>query len=182
MRPDGPGEPWASLLDDIDQSATGPIALHCLGGFTVSTVYDLGRATADLDVLAVLPRQSARWLADFAGPESRLRHRHGVFLDIVTVATPPEDDESRLEPIFNGLWTNLRLFALEAHDLALTKLERNLDRDRRDVEYRARTGRINAATLRQRYYDELRPNLLSRQSWHDQTLAMWLEAYFPSST
>jgi len=35
----------------------------------------------------------------------------------------------------------LRVFALETHDLALTKLERNFERRSRDVEFLARTRR-----------------------------------------
>ena len=29
--------------------------------------------------------------------------------------------------------------------------------------------------LKRRYYEELRPYLLSKQSWHDSTLELWLE-------
>jgi len=71
------------------------------------------------------------------------------------------------------------LLALEAHDLALTKLERNFERDRTDVEHLARRGHLKAATLRRRYVEELRPYLIGRESWHDQTLDLWIKAYFP---
>ena len=103
-------------------------------------------------------------------------------LDVVTVATAPEDYRSRLIALFPNAWQHLRLLALEAHDLALTKLERNLDRDRGDVEFLARTGHLNAETLRQRYQDELRPHLLSRHSWHDRTLELWIDAYFSGTS
>ena len=73
----------------------------------------------------------------------------------------------------------LRLFALEAHDLALTKLERNFERDRADIEHLARSGYLNASILRERYIAELRPYVIGRQSWHDQTLDLWIESYFP---
>jgi hypothetical protein len=71
----------------------------------------------------------------------------------------------------------LHLFVLEAHDLALTKLERNFERDRADVEHLARSGYLNAATLRARYFDEFRPYTIGPERWHDQTLKLWIEAY-----
>lgn len=70
----------------------------------------------------------------------------------------------------------LRLFALEVHDLALTKLERNREKDRQDVEDLARAGRLDPETLRERYEKELRPNLLSHVERHDLTLKLWLES------
>ena len=56
---------------------------------------------------------------------------------MVTVASVPESYESRLSPLYPGCWRHLRLFVLEPHDLALTKLERNFERDRGDVDHLA---------------------------------------------
>jgi hypothetical protein len=56
---------------------------------------------------------------------SPLQQKHKVYLEAVTVATRPENYEEGLVPMFPGAWRRLRLFALEAHDLALSKLERN---------------------------------------------------------
>jgi hypothetical protein len=108
-----------------------------------------------------------------------LHRRHRVYLDPVTVATTPESYEDRLVPLFPGLWGRARLFALEAHDLALAKLERNLDRDRDDVQRLARAGHLKPDVLRNRYEKEFRPYLLARQEWHDQTLRLWIESYWP---
>ncbi len=65
--------------------------------------------------------------------------------------------------------------ALEATDLALSKLERNAERNRADFLALANAGLIDMAALRTRYYEELRPYLLSRHEWHDQTLELWLK-------
>jgi hypothetical protein len=73
------------------------------------------------------------------------------------------------------------LFALEAHDLALSKLERNGERDRDDVQRLARAGHLKPEVLRERYYSELRPNLLAHEDRHDLTLQLWLESYWPES-
>ena len=75
-------------------------------------------------------------------------------------------------------WRRLRLFALEAHDLALSKLERNIERDRDDVQQLARAGYLKHDILRERYYNELRPNLLAHEARHDLTLQLWLESYW----
>ena len=141
----------------------------------------LARATADIDVLAVVPHSHGGRLVDLAGKESVLRQKHRIYLDVVSVATAPEDYASRLAPLYPGLWRNLKLFVLEAHDLALTKLERNFERDRADVAHLARAGFLEASILRERYFRELRPYVIGRESWHDQTLALWLEAYFPET-
>lgn len=72
-------------------------------------------------------------------------------------------------------WKRLRLLALDPTDIALSKLERNADRDREDLLRLARAGLVDAQTLKARYFEEVRPFLLSGQSWQDQTLDLWLE-------
>jgi hypothetical protein len=176
MPADRPHEPWLSFLDDLDRELEAPAELHCMGGFAVIQAYGLARATADIDILAVVPHRVP--IYDIAGRGSALHRKHGVYLDFVTVATVPEDYESRLSPLYPGFWSRLRLFVLEAHDLALSKLERNFERDRSDVHHLARSGYLQAATLRSRYVEEMQCIVIGRQSWHDQTLEMWIEAYF----
>ena len=79
--------------------------------------------------------------------------------------------------MFPGSWTHLRLHALEAHDIALSKLERNYERDRDDVQHLARAGHLKPETLKDRYYKELRPNLLAHEDRCDLTLELWLESW-----
>ena len=174
---DAPPEPWLSFLNALDVDIDEPVDLHCIGGFAVVQAYGLGRGTSDIDVLSVVPYSSGARLMELAGKESPLRCRHKVYLDIVTVAPAPENYADRLVPLYPSRWRRLHLFVLEAHDLALTKLERNFERDRADVEHLARSGYLNATTLRARYFDEFRPYAIGRESWHDQTLELWIEAY-----
>ena len=75
----------------------------------------------------------------------------------------------------NSPWNNLRLFALDPTDVALAKLERNSDRDREDLIGLARAGFIDARVLKERYFAEVRPYLLSKIEWHDRTLDLWVE-------
>ena len=157
MPRDAPAEPWLSFLNDLDALLVEPTELHCMGGFAIVHAYGMERATADIDVLSVAPYSSTISLLDLAGKESALRRKHGLYVDVVTVATASEDYENRLTALFPGRWKQLHLLVLEPHDLALTKLERNFERDRGDVAHLARTGHLQASTLRERYYNELRP-------------------------
>ena len=77
---------------------------------------------------------------------------------------------------------NLGVFALEAHDLALTKLERNSDKDRQDIQALANSGFINEATLRERYVTEYRPNLASGEKKHDLTIELWVQMCWPKGS
>jgi hypothetical protein len=38
---------------------------------------------------------------------------------------------------------------------------------------------LDAKVLRARYRRELRPTIIGDPAWHDQTLEMWIEAFFP---
>ena len=179
LRTDQPPEPWRSFLTEVDALLTENVDLHCCGGFVVTQLYGVARTTSDVDFLCVVPNVSGH-LTDIAGKGSSLHRKHKLYLDAVTVATPPEDYEQRLVSMFPASWTHLRLQALEAHDLALSKLERNFERDRDDVQRLARAGHLKPEILKDRYYKELRPNLLGHESRHDLTLTLWLESW-PSS-
>jgi hypothetical protein len=174
---DEPPEPWRSFLTELDSHLREDVALHCCGGFVVTQLYGVARTTSDLDFLSVVPNVCSQ-LIEIAGKGTALHRKHKVYLDAVTVATPPENYEERLVPMYPGAWERLRLYALEAHDLALSKLERNFERDRDDVQCLARAGHLQAKVLRERYHRELRPNLLAHETRHDLTLKLWLESYW----
>jgi hypothetical protein len=177
MRPvDEPPEPWRSFLAEVDSCLHEDATLHCFGGFVLTQLYRVARTTSDLDFLCVVPNVQG-YLTEIAGKGSALHRKHKVYLDAVTVTTPPEDYAERLVPLFPKVWAHLRLCALEAHDLALSKLERNYERDRDDVQNLARAGHLNRETLKQRYYKELRPNLLAHEDRCDLTLELWLESW-----
>jgi hypothetical protein len=167
-------EPWASFLREIDSRLEGATELHCLGGFVVTTVYDMARSTADVDVLAIVPGDASRILSESAGKGSDLHRRHGVYIDTVAVATVPEDYEQRLTEIFPGAFRHLRLLAFDPYDLALSKLERNIQRDRDDVRYLARKVPFELDVLRERYEKEMRPYLAMPER-EDLTLRLWVE-------
>lgn len=166
-----PGYPWAPFLCDIDEKLAAPIQLQCLGGFVVTQHYGLGRETSDIDCVAVIGERQI----NFAEAGSDLHRKYRVYLQYVTVATLPCSYADRLQSMFpKAHWKHLQLFALDATDLALSKLERNLDRDREDFQLLFRAGLINLGVLESRYYEELRPYLLGNLDWHDKTLSLWL--------
>lgn len=175
-----PPEPWRSFLQELDERLTGAIALHCIGGFVVSLHYGIGRQTSDIDFLTVVPRNHADDIESIAGQESGLHRKYRLYLQRVTIATAPANHVGRLERMFPSAgWKHLSLFALEAHDLALTKLERNAERDRDDVLRLARAGLLDAGTLKARYEEELRPYLIGNVEWHDKTAQLWLDMCWP---
>jgi hypothetical protein len=94
----------------------------------------------------------------------------------------PESYDERLTELYPTRFKNIRLFVPDAYDLVLSKLSRNIERDREDVEYLARTQHLNPNELRERYAKELRPVLIGAVTSHDKTLEFWIEAYFAENS
>jgi hypothetical protein len=136
-----PPEPWRSFFAEVDSHLNEKVHLHCCGGFVATQCYGVARTTNDVDFLGVVPYPSGI-LTELAGKGSILHRRHKVYLEFVAVNTPPEDYQERLIPMFPGAWSHLQLYALEAHDLALSKLERNSDKDRDDIKQLAHADHI----------------------------------------
>jgi hypothetical protein len=174
MPADSLSEPWRSFLLDLDHELEGPTELHCFGGFVVAEYYGLTRPTADIDIIEAAGVTDLKTLAALAGKGSALARQHHVYLDIVTVATVPQDYESRLIDIFPETFENLRLKAFERHDLVLAKLSRNGERDREDVRRLAAGPGLDTEILEERYVKELRFQS-TNPGRDDLTLALWIE-------
>jgi hypothetical protein len=166
-------EPWRSFLRELDALVGEPTELHCLGGFVIVGLHDSARVTADVDVVEVRGAAPAR-LTAIAGKGSDLHRRHKVYLDIVTVASYPENYEQRLVPLFPVEFEHLRLMAFEVHDLVLAKLARNIDRDREDLRRLASHPGLDPDLLARRYHEEVRFQF-GRPENGDVTLNLWLE-------
>lgn len=165
-------EPWRSFLHELEQHLSQPTDLHCFGGFVIAEHYGLTRSTADIDVLDSKGTDPGT-IARLAGKGSALYKRYRVYVDVVGVATVPEDYESRLAIAFAGEFKRLRIRAFERHDLVLAKLERNSDRDREDLVALARGPGLDISVLQSRYEQELRP-FLGRPDREDLTLSLWI--------
>lgn len=167
-------EPWKSFLSEIDENLAGETRLEILGGFIITIIYGATRTTADVDIVSVVPNDQTRKLIESAGEGSPLHGKHKVYLDRVGIATLPENYEDRLTEIFADKFKKLRLFALDAYDIALAKIERNIDRDREDVLFLAQRAAFDAAVLKEIYFNELRP-VLGNPEREDLTLRLWIE-------
>jgi hypothetical protein len=142
--------------------------------------YDLPRPTNDLDYIEVVPHDAIATLQDIAGGDSALANRHHLHFRHVGVASLPESWAERLTELFQGRFRRLRIFALDPHDLALSKLARNNPIDREDIAQMAKTVPLDANVLRARYRQGLRPIIIGDPARHDRTLEVWIEAYFGS--
>ena len=76
-----PAEPWFSFLSDLDAQLEEDVDVHRMGGFVVSQHYGFTRATADLDVLGVIPVRAAHEIEALAGKGSPLHRKHRVYFE-----------------------------------------------------------------------------------------------------
>ncbi|QNI35846.1 hypothetical protein H7846_12500 [Edaphobacter sp. 4G125] len=76
--------------------------------------------------------------------------------------------------MFPASYKHLRLMALDPYDIALSKLERNSQKDRDDVRFLSRIIPFDLQLLQQRYDEELRWQL-GRPDREDLTLRLWME-------
>ncbi len=132
-------------------------------------------ATGDLDVLEVAPAEVGRSMLELGMQGSPLHKKYKIYLDRVGVAKVPENYEDRLTEIFPTVFKHLRLLALDPYDLALSKLERNIQRDRDDVKHLAKSVPFDLEVLKERYQKELRWQLGNPER-EDLTLRLWIEA------
>jgi Nucleotidyltransferase of unknown function (DUF6036) len=182
-RKGAPEEPWRAFLRALDARLTEPVELHCIGGFAMSHHYGVGHQTTDIDFLNVVPQAPIDDLEGIAGLQSELHRKHHLYIQRIATATAPAGYASRLERMFVAAgWKHLSILALEAHDLALSKFDRNAERDRADILRLAQEGFLDARTLKTRYEEELRPYLTGNCDWHDKTAQMWLEMCWPASS
>ncbi len=165
-------QPWRSFLREIDDHVTEEHYFHCLGGFVVTQMYGSVRTTSDIDFLTLVGNGDD--LVGYAGIGSPLYDKYGLYLDPVGVANVPDSYEARLTEMYPGAFARLRLFALDPYDIALSKIERNIERDREDVKYLAFAIPLDLDILQSRYNEELRP-YLGIPEREDLTLKLWIE-------
>jgi hypothetical protein len=169
-------EPWGGFLRELDEIATEPVDFHCIGGFVVTTKYGFQRETRDIDVLSITPNTQLPDLLRKGAEGSELHRKYRVYLDLVgVIEAHPENYESRLTEMYPGQLKHIRLWAPEAHDLALMKLGRNIERDREDVKFLARGGFVKSEELKHRYEKEMRPYIASPDRRTDPVLDLWSE-------
>lgn len=169
-----PPEPWDSFLKELDEAVDTEVRLDCIGGFVVTQLYGWERTTADVDVIELAPRAAGAILTAIGALGGELSKRHHVYSDRVGVAAVPDNYEDRLLEMFPGAYRHLRLMALDAYDLALSKLERDSRKDRYDFRYLARNIPLDLGVLQRRYLTEMRWQL-GRPDREDGTLQLWVD-------
>ena len=169
-----PPEPWKSFFSEVAASLEEEVVLHCLGGFVMTILYGLDRPTADVDILPIGSNAATDSLIGLAGQGSTLHKKYRVYLQVVGVAQVPVNYEDRLTEVLPGTFNHLSLFALDPYDLALSKLERNAQRDRDDVKHLALSVPLDLNMLQERYQKELRPDLGNPER-EDLTLKLWID-------
>jgi hypothetical protein len=174
-------EPWLGFFLAIDAALERPVEIHCIGGFALSVLAGWPRPTGDVDVSAVFPRSAGAELERLGGEGSGLAREHRIKLQVVSVAELPCDYADRLNDLTPSSCSRLRIRVAEAHDLALSKLDRNLARDREDVRHLAERGLISARVLQVRFEEELRPYALN-ENRSAGTLELWIEEFFGESS
>ena len=85
------------------------------------------------------------------------------------------------DPHVPSHFRHLQLLALDPYDLALSKLTRDADRDRRDVENLGTAVALDVRVVRDRYQREMRAygNVPERD---DLTLELWIEMILERQT
>jgi len=156
-------EPWLSFLLEIDLALDEEVHFHVFGGFAIHMQYELTRPTADVDIVsAVIPGEKFNDLVELAGKGSELHKRFGVYLDPVGVIAPiPIDYTERLTNIAVNVFYRLRIFIMDPYDIALSKIDRNVTKDRQDVSYLAKTVPLDLDILQERFWREVEPDLLN---------------------
>jgi hypothetical protein len=172
---------WLEFLTELDSLLDEEYTFHCIGGFAVIAAYGLPRSSNDLDYYTMTPADKAGELERIAGRGSRLHKIYGVFIQKAAVATLPENYEDRLKQLFPGQFRHLRLLVPDPYDLILSKLSRNILRDREDAKYIVKTRRLDAEVLEARYREEMRALLIGPLERHDNTLRFWIEDFFSES-
>ena len=154
-------QPWLAFLTRIDESLDSEVQFHCFGAFAIMCLFGLPRPTEDVDILSALVRENYQKLFELAGKGSELHEKYRVYLDLVGgVAVVPDDYAERLRDITPSKFVNIRLLVMEPHDLVLTKVSRNYPHDIADVEYIARSTKLDVEVLRARFVAEVSHNVI----------------------
>lgn len=159
------------FLTDLD-TALVPLAggerldLYHLGRSALVWKHGFAATTYDVDVVGIegegqLMTEALR-LFGHATPKAQ---EHGLYLQLVPPGLPPVPAKykERASEAVEG-WVVIRLFELDDHDLAVTKLGRFKPRDTEDLRLMCEEGLLDASTLETR----LEGVMWSRKDWHEE--------------
>jgi hypothetical protein len=124
--------------------------MYLLGRAALMVRYQFSLATKDIDIVEMRNSELEAKAIELAGQGSELTRTLGLYLEQVSPGLPPLPGgfARRCEEI-HGEWKVLRVWVLEAHDLAVTKLKSFRAKDRQDLQMLCDRGLLNAARLRE---------------------------------
>jgi Nucleotidyltransferase of unknown function (DUF6036) len=110
--------------------------------------YQFTHSTKDIDIVWMRESELESKAIELLGKGTELAKTLGLFLDPVPQGLPPLPHGFRKRcELFPGNWKVLKLWILEVHDLAVTKLKSFRPRDREDLQNLCNKGLLNAAKL-----------------------------------
>jgi hypothetical protein len=122
--------------------------LYQLGRSALMLNYGFPLSTKDIDFVSMRDSDLEQKAIDILGKGTPLAEQAGVYLDPVPAGLPPLPHwfKKRCQELPGG-WKILRLWQLEPHDLAVTKLKSFRAKDREDLQLMCDRGLLAAGKL-----------------------------------
>lgn len=143
------------FLDQLDEALAAyagkgvHFEMYHLGRSALMVHHGFGLATKDIDIVAGENAELDQKAVELFGKGTAKANQLGLYLDMVPHGIPPlpRQFRSRCE-LVAGPWQVLRLWRLEDHDLAATKLKSFRPQDREDLQALCDRGLLTAQKLR----------------------------------
>lgn len=170
-------EEWRAFLSEMGECLPVPVEVHCCGNFAAAARYGMPLRSQELEYIATLPPRGVDLLRA-AGNSPRVRSRSSnLRLRFSGAVDYIEDYDKRLRRLFSTRFKNLRLYAMEAHDLVLTQLTDPAARNMEMIDYLVEKKALKPSTLWRRYRLGLRP-YVARTKSIEAELESVLKRYF----
>jgi|GEM_PF-3032935 len=126
---------YLKVLDDHLVNKERSTTLYLSGGAAVVLAYGSAERTKDIDVFTEQRNQILEDLQTWAGKNTPIARREGYFFEIVPPIYPMAPGMfSRAIPITGLNLKAITPYAIELHDIIITKLDRFHSKDRSDIE------------------------------------------------
>jgi hypothetical protein len=143
------------FLDRLDQELAKVakpdehLDLYILGRSALVLHYGFALSTQDVDIVSRREADLEKTAVQLFGKGTALAQELGLYLDLVAPGVPPlpawfKTRSTRMQ----GTWKVIRVWQLEVHDLAATKLKSFRPQDREDIQALCDRGLIHAGALR----------------------------------
>jgi hypothetical protein len=145
---------YLKVLDDHLVAMARATTLYLSGGAAVVLVYGSTDRTKDVDAFVEKHNETLDELQTWAGKGTAIAKREGYFFEVVPPIYPAAPGMfSRAIPVEGANLQAITPFAIELHDLIITKLGRYHSKDRSDIELLTRIPGFREERLRELYED-----------------------------